>query len=108
MIKTIRIYGRTVETTDGREYVAFSYTKNGEEFFQIKFNKTCDMIPQSAGYWLVTFDTKDVNKQASKEVNGFKPNDILWIAKIAEVKKDVAYEEQMRAKKQAEIDEMFD
>lgn len=111
MLKTIRIYGKdkTVEK-DGTtlKFVTFSYTKDGETFYQVKFNQDCENVPKKSGYWLVTVDTEDVSIQKGKvNSNGNKNNDILWIANIAKKEKDEAYEAEVAKRKAEKIEEVL-
>lgn len=111
MQKTIRIYGKekSVEK-DGKtlKFVSFSYTKDGETFYQVKFNQDCENVPKQSGYWLITVDTEDVSKQKGKlNSNGNKNNDILWIANIIKKQKDEAYEAEVAKRRADEIEDII-
>ena len=111
MEKTIRIYGKekTVENEGKKnKFVSFSYTKDGEKFFQVKFNQDCENVPKQAGYWLITVDTEDVSKQKGKiNANGNKNNDILWIRNIIKKSKDEEYEKAVAEKRSKEIEDIL-
>lgn len=111
MQKTIRIYGKekSVEK-DGKtlKFVSFSYTKDGETFYQVKFNQDCENVPKQSGYWLITVDTEDVSKQKGKiNSNGNKNNDILWIRNIIKKSKDEEYEKAVTEKRAKEIEDIL-
>lgn len=111
MEKTIRIYGKekTVENEGKKnKFVSFSYTKDGEVFYQVKFNQDCENVPKQAGYWLITVDTEDVSKQKGKlNSNGNKNNDILWIRNIIKKSKDEEYEKAVAEKRSKEIEDIL-
>ncbi len=100
MEKIIRIYGKDAQTLDGNSYVRFSYTKDGKEFFDVKFNRTCEQMPTSKGYWLVTVMSEDCDIRKGKNKNS---NRVLWIRQIVNLKKDKEYEEFRNSIKQSEV-----
>ena len=112
MEKTIRIFGKekTVENEGKKNiFVSFSYTKDGETFFQVKFNQECENVPKKAGYWKITVDTEDVSIQKGKiNKNGNKNNDILWISNILKKEKDEAYEKEVAEKRAKRVQEVLD
>lgn len=111
MQKTIRIFGKekTVENEGKKNtFVSFSYTKDGETFYQVKFNQECENVPKKAGYWLIEVDTEDISKQRGKiNKNGNKNNDILWISNIISKKKDDDYEKAVAKKRADEINDIL-
>ena len=111
MEKTIRIFGKekTVDNNGVKNtFVSFSYTKDGERFFQVKFNQECENVPKKAGYWLITLDSEDVSIQKGKiNSNGNKNNDILWIRNIAKKVKDEKYEKEVADRKAQEINDIL-
>ena len=111
MLKTIRIFGKEKQVEqEGKtlKFVSFSYTKDGETFYQVKFNQNCENVPKQKGYWLIDVDTEDVSKQKGKvNANGNKNNDILWIANIAKKVKDEKYEAEVAKRRAEEIEEVL-
>lgn len=105
--KIIRVYGREVQLKDGGSFVKFSYTKDGKTFYDVKFNKGCDQMPTSRGYWLITVLSEDVNVQRVKHEKGVRTNDILWIKQVQDLKKDKVYEEVKNSIKQSEVNALL-
>lgn len=111
MEKTIRIFGKEKTVGEGdkkQKFISFSYTKDGKVFYQVKFNQTCDNVPKTEGYWLITLDSEDVSiKKVKPNENGFKNNDILWIANISKKVKDTVYEEEVAKRKRQEVEDVL-
>ena len=106
-MKTIRIFGRERKDTDGKSFIAFSYTKDGDTFYQVKFKKDCASTPKKAGYWLIDIEPKDCNIQKRKAQEGFKPNDVLWIDNCSNVRVDKDYENELRERHEKEMADFF-
>lgn len=109
MKKTIRIFGREKQSQDGKtKFTSWSYTKDGVEFYDVKFTQECTTAPKKPGYWLITFDTNEVSKERKKRnQDGFKYNDVLWFRAIISATYDEDYAKEVEAERQAEIDELF-
>lgn len=115
-LKTIRIYAKEVEKKDGGSFVKWSYTKDGQKFYEVRFTKEC-AVPQKRGYYLAVVDKKNVNIKKTKEevsVNPdtgettiFKPNDIMWIQALESIKADVEYEAELEAQRLADLDDIL-
>lgn len=116
MIKKIRVYASEKKTLDGQNtFIKWSYTKDGETFFEVKFTKKC-AIPQEKGYYLLEADSKDINIKKTKEktytddngvVTTVKPNNILWFKAIKSITRDEVYEAELEAKREAEVNELL-
>lgn len=112
-MKTLRILTRvkniTLKGTDQKKDICeYSYTPNGETWYQVKFKQECEKQPKTAGYYLVDVDeTKDLSIQKMKAQEKFKPNDVLWIANVIDFKRDVDYEKELEAKRLEEIKNLF-
>lgn len=107
MEKTIRVFGREVEDKTGKKFIIFSYTKDGERFYQVKFKRTCLTVPSKRGYWLIKFDTINCQLQKVKAKESFKPNDILWLSETISVKKDEEYEKMRQEKINEALEDLF-
>lgn len=113
MIKTIRIYGKERKLKDGRSYLVFSYVNSKGDWYDIKFKKTCNIVPKGIGYWLLTVDTKEVSLQTTKKPvttnnTTFIPSPIMWIGDVSRLIKDEEYENMLYAAKEKAIEEAFD
>ena len=106
-MKTIRVFGRERKNSDGKKFVAYSYTKDGNEFYQVKFRKECTSAPKKTGYWLIDIEPKDCNIQVRKAQEGFKPNDVLWVSECTNIRPDTAYEAEVRARREKEMADFF-
>lgn len=105
-MKQIRIFARQVRTDKGLVFLKFSFTKDGEKFYDVKFNKTCELIPQGQGYWLLDLESINMNIQKVKKSKDSKfiPNDVLWIKKVSKCVKDEAHEKEVEENRRAEIE----
>lgn len=112
--RTIRIYGKeqTNPETNGK-YVRYSYTPNGEKFYDVVFMDECQITPKKnqKDFLLVTIPNKRgaVSKKAGKlnEETGKVRNDTLFIYECLKVVQDTDYIEKRDAERQAEIDAIF-
>lgn len=112
MEKTIRVFARERKTVkDGvtNKFLVYSYTKDGENFFEVKFTSDCEYKPTKVGYWLVDIDTNSCNIKKHKPdlVTGVIKNHTLWISKCEKVVHDVEYEKEINDKKQQELESIL-
>ena len=108
MEKTIRIFGKEKQLDNGVKFVSFSYTSNGNDFYQVKFNQACDNVPKTSGYWKITVDTQDVSlKKGKKLEDGKRANSILWISNIIKKVKDAEYEAEVKKKREDELNSVL-
>ena len=91
--KTIRIFGREITTKDGKSFVTYSFTPNGEDYYKIVFTKKCETTPKETGYYLLEVSPNDVSFKKGQVVDGKKYNDTMFIDRVVRMSKDTAYEE---------------
>ena len=110
-IREIRLYAMEKKTNDGKSFVTWSYTKNGEKFYEVHFTKGC-AIPQKRGYYLAKVNVADVNIKKSKPrsfmddngvVTTIQPNDKMWIKKVISIVSDEEYEKEIETKRLNEV-----
>ncbi len=107
-MKTIRIYAKEYTTKDNRKFLNFSYVNSRGQFLQVKFKTNCNTRPITKGYHLLTFDEKDISLQKIKDNGVFKPNDIIWVSKVIELKEDIEYTQAKEKAYIEEIENLFD
>lgn len=110
--RTIRVFGRTRQSkpTDGRRpdtFVSYTYTPDGQSFYSVKFTKDCSRRPTKPGYFLLKVDLSNVNIKVDRSDAKYK-HDVLWIKDVIDFKEDTKYAEEVRAKRQKEVEELFD
>lgn len=112
MIKTIRVFAKerkAVKEGATNKFLVFSYTKDGENFYEVKFTSDCDYRPTKKGYWLVDIDVDycNIKKHKPDTQTGVVRNSTLWISKCTKAVYDVEYEEIIKEKKQQELESIF-
>jgi ABC-type phosphate transport system auxiliary subunit len=112
-MKTIRIYARKKTITmksdkTTKDIMEYSYTKDGEKFFQVKFKLECEKQPKQSGYYLLDVNENDLSIQHSKPQEKFTPNDVLWIGNVVDFRQDIEYEKELESKRLKEIKALFD
>ena len=112
-MRTIRIFARKKEIVTKREgelkdIMEFSYTKDGETFYQVKLTKEVKKFPNETGYYLIDVEDENMTLKETKSREMFKPNDIIWVSKINNFKRDTEYEKQLRDEQTKIIKKLFD
>ena len=107
MQKTIKIYGKEYKTREGTTFTRYSYTKDGEKFYQIKFTKDSHFTATQKGYCLLTIDDDNVSIQKGPTKNGYKQNDIIWIKQVIKFEVDKNATEEYNANKQQLIKDLL-
>lgn len=108
--KVIRVFGRERQTQDGKnKFIAWSYTKDGETYYEVKFTQECTTQPKKPGYWLLTLNPKDcsIQHRKSKKDDLFKPNDVLWIDNVIDCKHDEEYEKLVAQRRLEEVNDIL-
>ena len=107
-MKTLKIYGRAIETKEGDKFVQYSYTKDGKTFYQVKFTKDCDFLPNKEGYWAIDVEFGDISIQKSKpNEEGKKLNDTIWVKKFTNFKEDTESKELAAQKRLQELEDLL-
>lgn len=104
MEKVITIYGKEYKK-EGRSFIAYTYTKNGEKYYRVKFTKNC-LRPQIKGYVNLVIDDECVSIQRAKSGEE-KLGDILWIRKTIDSYENEEKNRQSKEKLRKEIEELF-
>ena len=107
MQKTIKIYGKEYTTKEGNTFTRYSYTKDGEKFYQIKFTKASHFSATQKGYCLLTIDDDKVSIQKGPTKNGFKQNDIIWVKEVINFEVDKNATQEYNANKQQLIKDLL-
>ena len=104
MEKVITIYGKEYKK-EGRSFISYTYTKNGEKHYRVKFTKNC-LRPQIKGYVNLVIDDECVSIQRAKSGEE-KLGDILWIRKIIDSYENEEKNRKSKEKLRKEIEELF-
>ena len=101
---TIRIFGREVKCKNSDNvFTKYTYTKNGEDFYDVKFTKECKVKPSGTGYLLIDVDPEDVGIKKVNGEKGKKYNSILFIRNCKNIREDKEYEAEVQVKKLEEV-----
>lgn len=108
-LKEITVFGKSIKTKRGVDFIKYQYTKDGVKFYDIKFTKDCATKPELLGYVKLTFD-KTTSFMMAGEVgeSGFKNNDVIWIRNLISYEQDLEYAKLHPSKKQQELNELFE
>lgn len=90
MTATIKIHTREIKK-DGKKFFSSTANINGE-WFKIKFTTECVGSPRARGLYDLTVDYDDCSVQkgsyyTSKTGEQKKDSDIIWVRKIADIRK---------------------
>lgn len=99
-----RIYSKKIVTKTGQTFYAYSYTRNGEKYWTIKFRKEVN-APQEQGYFLVETEAKDMNIHIAKK-DGYD-RDTIWVKKVNLLVKDDDYLKEKRQEEEKQLNEIF-
>lgn len=101
---TIRIFGKEVKCKKSdNKFNKYTYTKDGKEFFEVKFTKECKIQPTGTGYILLDLLPEDCGIKKVKGEKDKKYNSILFIRNCSNIRIDKEYEEEMKVKKLEEV-----
>lgn len=112
MLKTITIYGRELKTKEGKTFTKYSYTKDGEIFYQVKVAKDSLLsLGTKKGYLKITFNQEDCFIKKGKTINKgdrtFKENDTLWVLDLKDVQEDKEATKKAQAKREEVMNDFF-
>ena len=101
----LNIYGKKIETQKGK-WIKFSYTKDGQKFYDVKF---LNDSPKLNGYIKVVAKTSDVSiKKNNGRLNekGYTMNDVIFIKSIVSIEQDYDKMEEMNKRHNQEIEDL--
>lgn len=109
MKKSIRVFAREVHTKDNKKsFLSYSYTKDGETYYKVKFTRDCQGLPKEQGYYLMEIDTNKTSLEKVNELyNDKKLNDIIWIRELYSCKRDTEYEKDLLEKQKEFLEELL-
>ena len=103
-IKTIRIFGKEVKNKkDEKTWVKYTYTPNGEDFYEVHFTKDCKVKPSGTGYLLLDVIAENVGIKKVHGEKGKKYNSIMFISNCSNIREDKEYEDAVKLKKLEEV-----
>lgn len=107
-----RIFGKKIETKDGKVFTAYSTITSNGQYMKVKFTKDCENTPKKTGYLMLTTDSDCVSRQKGKDYTNKKQEvkkepDILWINDVIKCEKDDKYELELKRQRSEEIEKLF-
>lgn len=108
-VKTIRVYAKEYTKKEGKG-TFFGFLRingtTGKSTHQVKCKKEAGTLPiHERGYYLIDVEAENVSIQKTKEETLLP---VIWLAKFANVRKDVDYEAKIKARQEAEVKSLLD
>lgn len=108
---TMRVFAKARKNSKGKEFLTYSFTKDGKKFYDVRFRQSIDThnIPHNVGYWLLTIPKGQANiKKATPDENGKLWNDIIWVKECVKCVEDEEYEKKREQERNQEVDDLLD
>lgn len=106
-IITLSIYGKKIESKDGKKWTKFSFTKDGSKFYDVKL---LDQATKLSGYIKVTLHKSDVSVKSNKgktNKNGYELNDVIFLKNIISIEEDTQRIKEIEKMKMEMLEEIF-
>ena len=110
MTELLNIYAKEVKT-ENKKFLVFS-TIIKEKFYKVKFTMNCNEKPADKGSYYINVDYADcsvqkgqkfIDKKTGEEKFG---NDILWISKVLDIRKET--DEERKEKNELKMKKVFE
>lgn len=105
----ITIFGKELKTKDGKKFVKYTYTRDGNTFYNFKVSQNSPkQLANMTGYLKVSFQlNKSFIKKGKTNEKGFTDNDTIWVTELLNVEVDTEAKALADKRKQEIMQEVF-